>query len=327
MTRRMKVFLVVLLFSFITSCGGARKIDQLSARQSSLKSRADYNSYLALEYLEFSKNLIKANQQKVAEHFIDKGLAVANGQNVVPENPLVWGADSLQMEEFVMMQKRLEAVLNTPQLKNEMPIQLAHLTYLYDCFASREVKEVFKVSNLAQCKSKFKILLEEIENYIDNPKQEPKPEVVIKEPQFEYYEVFFAFNSGQLNNKGEADIIKILDYLSSLKTDYKVLVVGKADRVGDNLYNKNLALRRAKLVRDYLVNNGITESIVQFRSLGEDLPDIITKDGAREPENRAVVVYILKGQDSFDNYPVPLLNNKIYEKKVIKERNKRGLES
>jgi len=327
MTQRQRIFFIGLFLCF-TSCATpyeTTNVDRLTAISGNLKTQGGYDSYLALEYLEFARNFTTIKDNKNANYFAKKGLAAARGDYVVPENPTYWRADLAQMEEMILMQKRLENAIETPQIKFQLPIQAAHLTYLYDCWISRESQVVFRVAELAQCKSRFYKLLDEIELYIDDLKKDKQPPVVIKEPEFKRFEILFDLNIAKLNDQGSKDMLSIIKYLISLNGDYRILIVGNADRTGSELLNQNLALRRAGLIKNYLTKNGVPDNLIELRSAGEDFPDIVTVKGIQHQLNRTVGVYVLKGATSFSDYPLPLIENFIYQEEIKKARKKRGL--
>ena len=110
-----------------------------------------------------------------------------------------------------------------------------------------------------------------------------------------------------------------------MKGDYRLLLVGSADRTGQELLNQNLALKRVEVVKNYFIKNGVTEDLIETRSFGEDFPDIITAKGVQEQSNRAVGIYVLKGAKSFDGIPLPLIENFVYREGIEKARKDRGL--
>ncbi|MGD9800979.1 MAG: OmpA family protein, partial [Parvularculaceae bacterium] len=71
-----------------------------------------------------------------------------------------------------------------------------------------------------------------------------------------------------------------------------VVVSGHADRSGGSAYNQALSERRASVVRDALVANGISADNIRVESFGEDRPAKPTEDGVREPLNRRTEVVI-----------------------------------
>jgi outer membrane protein OmpA-like peptidoglycan-associated protein len=318
-------FLPLIAILTLSSCSSINYFNNLSNMQRSLKTKGGYNSYLALEYLEFSRNFYSVKNEKSGNYFAKKGFEVAKGYNVIPENPLKWGVDKGQIEEMILMQRRMEMVLNEPQIKDYVPIQLAHLTYLYDCWISRESSQIFRASNLGQCKTKFYQLLEELERYVDGSKKYEGDNVVIKTPEYRRFEVLFDHNSFKTNDYARKNIISTLEYITTLNSPYRVLVVGSADETSGGIYDKNLAFKRAENVKQYLIANGIDDSFVEIRTTGEDFPDIITQNGERSQPNRKVGIYVLKGKETFLDSPLPMVKEYIYKEQIEETRQKRGL--
>ena len=320
-----QVFFLLIATVFLQSCIEEKKLafDPM-ANERMLRSKGTYSAYLALEYLQFSRNLSEGKNKKDARYFLEKSSDVGAGKEVVPENPVDWGADPAQIEELVAMQKRLEIISN-PQIQNRLPIQMAHLTYLYDCWAAKESKPIFRSSEIAKCRGRFYKLLEEIEYYTDELKQDHEPLVEIIEPKFERFEVAFDLNGYKLDDRAVKKFLEVINYLTTMNGDYRLLLVGNADRSGSVLLNQNLALKRVEVVKNYLIKNGVTEDLMEVRTFGEDFPDIITKKGMQLQSNRTVGIYVLKGAKSFDKIPLPMIENIIYAEGIKKTRQKRGL--
>jgi outer membrane protein OmpA-like peptidoglycan-associated protein len=321
--RSLSAFLLCFLMVF--SCSQINYFKNLSDMQRSLKTRGGYSSYLALEYLEFSRSFYVAKDSRNGDYFAKKGFEVSRGYNVFPESPIKWKADKAQVEEMILMQRRMEMILNEPQAKDYIPIQLAHLTYLYDCWISRESKELFRISDLGQCTPRFYKLLEELERYIDSSKKYEGSDVVIKTPEFRRFEILFDHNSFKTTDAGRQGIIDALDYITTVNEPYRVLVVGSADEFSGSIYDKNLAFKRAENVREYMIKNGVDESFIEIRSIGEDFPDIITKDGEIKQANRKVGIYVLRGSGSFLDNPLPAVKNQIYKEEIKEVREQRGI--
>ena len=71
-----------------------------------------------------------------------------------------------------------------------------------------------------------------------------------------------------------------------------VSVEGNADRSGNSAYNQALSQRRANVVTDALVANGVPADTITTTAYGEDNPAQPTADGVREPLNRRTDVTI-----------------------------------
>lgn len=67
-----------------------------------------------------------------------------------------------------------------------------------------------------------------------------------------------------------------------------VEVVGHTDRTGASDFNYTLALDRARLLRDILVESGLDPGLVEVSSHGEANPVVPTEDEVSQPLNRRV---------------------------------------
>jgi len=71
-----------------------------------------------------------------------------------------------------------------------------------------------------------------------------------------------------------------------------VVVQGNTDTSGGSAYNQALSQRRANVVRDALIANGVSSDIIRTESNGESNLAKSTPDGTREPLNRRTEVTI-----------------------------------
>lgn len=118
--------------------------------------------------------------------------------------------------------------------------------------------------------------------------QPPKPTIiekrvevpvasVITEPKVRTFNLssdfLFDFDSAQLKPSSAIDIDNIV---ATLKRDYRqihsIKVVGHTDRLGSEIYNHALALKRANTVRNELISKGFDPSIMSVSSMGEASP-------------------------------------------------------
>jgi outer membrane protein OmpA-like peptidoglycan-associated protein len=329
-----KIFFFTIATIILSSCSdlitkldfyGNISIKNLASKESLLRSKNDYNSYLALEYLQFAKILSSGKGKSDAGYFATKGIKVSEGREVVPENPIKWKADRTQIEEMIVMQKRLQNVL-TVYLKKQLPIQLAHLTYLYDCWITKESKPIFRANELAKCKTRFYSLLNEIEQYQDDIKKERQPKTDIIEPEFEMFEILFDLESFNINDRASKDLISIINYLSRLQGKYRLMLAAGIEQSQD-VANQALANNRIEVIENYLVKNGVLRTSIEAKSVGQDFPDIITGESSWKKSGKIVRIYVLKGVNkSFLNYPLPLIENYMYRQEVKELKKERGLE-
>ncbi|RZO68282.1 MAG: OmpA family protein, partial [Parvularculaceae bacterium] len=65
-----------------------------------------------------------------------------------------------------------------------------------------------------------------------------------------------------------------------------VVVAGNTDTSGNAAYNQRLSQRRASVVRDALIANGVSADRIRTEANGENNLAKATPDGTREPLNR-----------------------------------------
>jgi outer membrane protein OmpA-like peptidoglycan-associated protein len=100
-------------------------------------------------------------------------------------------------------------------------------------------------------------------------------------------EVFFNWSSYKLSSTATATLAKHIRWMNE-KSDLHVVIEGHADPTGNPDDNMRLAQRRAELVRDYLVNNGIDASRIEVISYG----DTRLKYGRADGRNRRVAIVV-----------------------------------
>jgi outer membrane protein OmpA-like peptidoglycan-associated protein len=103
--------------------------------------------------------------------------------------------------------------------------------------------------------------------------------------------VYFDYDKSNLTPEAEALIRETAARALANNVD-SVKVEGNADRSGGSAYNQALSQRRANVVRDALIANGIPADRIDVAALGEDNPAKPTPDGVREPLNRRTEVRI-----------------------------------
>lgn len=103
--------------------------------------------------------------------------------------------------------------------------------------------------------------------------------------------VYFDYDKSNLTPEA-ANLIQEAAARAKANNVSTVVVSGHADRSGGSAYNQQLSERRANVVRDALVANGISADSIRIESFGEDRPAKPTEDGVREPLNRRTEVVI-----------------------------------
>lgn len=126
----------------------------------------------------------------------------------------------------------------------------------------------------------------QVEVTMDCPPMLEEEEVVT---EIEPLVVYFDYDKSNLTDAARTLIAARAD--EAISADVAgVNVEGNTDTSGSSAYNQALSARRAKVVSDALVANGIDSSIITMEALGESNPAKPTADGVKEPLNRRTEV-------------------------------------
>jgi outer membrane protein OmpA-like peptidoglycan-associated protein len=111
------------------------------------------------------------------------------------------------------------------------------------------------------------------------------------EPVFTLPDVFFDFNSAKL----KPSMLKVLDRLVDLikqNKNYNLKIEGYTDDVGKDDYNLNLSQQRAEAVKNFLLENGVSNTITA-KGLGESNPKYDNTNESVKAKNRRVDIYFI----------------------------------
>lgn len=110
-------------------------------------------------------------------------------------------------------------------------------------------------------------------------------------PAPQRFTLFFRFESDDLTDESRgllADVIRAVQ----THTLPEVVVVGHTDTMGTRQANVALGMKRALMVRDLLVNAGLSPDMIEVASHGEADLLVHTPDETPEPRNRRVDVTV-----------------------------------
>ncbi len=85
--------------------------------------------------------------------------------------------------------------------------------------------------------------------------------------------VFFDYNSGIVKSDFDADLVRVIEEISTGETR-QVLLIGRASRTGDKAYNRALSQRRVLAVREKLVTFGVDADRIKTLWFGWEPPQI-----------------------------------------------------
>jgi outer membrane protein OmpA-like peptidoglycan-associated protein len=119
----------------------------------------------------------------------------------------------------------------------------------------------------------------------------PKPAPVVETPkakEFEFRNVLFDVNKDNIKDSEKGKISEATEYLKN-NTEKQVKVTGWTDPTGSEKLNKDLSNRRAKSVKQALVNGGIDASRISTEGKG-----VMTEAGSNYEQARAAVIKEVK---------------------------------
>jgi outer membrane protein OmpA-like peptidoglycan-associated protein len=100
--------------------------------------------------------------------------------------------------------------------------------------------------------------------------------------------IYFDFDKFSLSSVSAHKIKLFLNKYKNEINEY--LVVGHTDTKGSKEYNLSLSIKRAEVVKNLLIKNGINHNKVKILGKGEESLAIITKDETKQPGNRRVEI-------------------------------------
>ncbi|HJU42144.1 MAG TPA: OmpA family protein [Vicinamibacterales bacterium] len=110
-------------------------------------------------------------------------------------------------------------------------------------------------------------------------------------PPPQRFTVFFRFESDELTDQSKALIPEILAAVKKHVVQ-DVVLIGHTDTMGTQQANYALGLKRAMVVRNFLVDAGLDGSTIDVTSVGELDLLIKTPDETAEPRNRRVDIAV-----------------------------------
>jgi OOP family OmpA-OmpF porin len=107
--------------------------------------------------------------------------------------------------------------------------------------------------------------------------------------------IYFAVNRAALKSESYAVLKEAVEVLKKHPT-IRIEVVGHTDSTGSDAFNRDLSLRRAEAVADYLVSRGVSRSALTPVGRGEAMP-IATNDTATGRANNRRVELVISADE------------------------------
>lgn len=106
-----------------------------------------------------------------------------------------------------------------------------------------------------------------------------------------HFVIYFQTDTVKLRAKSKKVLPEVLASVTDRESN-DISVTGHTDRIAPTHYNMALSLKRAKFIRDYLVDHGVNPDALEVTYHGESNPLIKTDDEVAEPKNRRVEITV-----------------------------------
>jgi outer membrane protein OmpA-like peptidoglycan-associated protein len=103
--------------------------------------------------------------------------------------------------------------------------------------------------------------------------------------------IYFDFDDSKLSEVSESVLISFLNKNKNNLSRY--IILGHTDTKGSKAYNLSLSLKRAKVIKQILISEGINEKNVSILGKGEEETAVSTPDETKHPANRRAEVKIM----------------------------------
>ena len=269
-----------------------KKIDTSNAK--------NFQQYLVSNYQENAtfeaEQMHDWNSTKL---YSEKALKALNGKNIYPEKISYWKIPLDKVKDIRSGYNNLLSIYEEAILID--PKNLAKAISSLDCWSEQE-EEKWQIWDIEKCKNDFHSSMHGIYENISNKKKEMKNKekskveesvtMVTKNNKNEIMQIiYFDFDNSKLSEVSKKVLINFLDKNKNNLSRY--IILGHTDTKGSKKYNLSLSLKRAKAVREILLNEGIVDKNVSILGKGEEETAVNTPNETKHPANRRAEVKIL----------------------------------
>ena len=291
------IILIIGLF-FLTGCSASyKKLSKIDIIEPS-----NFNEYLLNEYkIQATFEAEEMHDWNSAKLYSEKGLKSLEHNNIYPEEVSYWEIPKNKIRELQLGYDNLMSVYNEAKIID--PLNLAKAISAFDCWAEQE-EEGWQTWDIKRCKEKFlnathnlyeKLSSNKNQTEIQNKKTKNKDEIideatiVTKNKNNELLQIiYFDFDEFMLSSVSYKKINLFLNKYKNQINEY--IVVGHTDTKGSKNYNITLSIKRAKIVKQILVENGVESSKIKILGKGEEKLAIMTPDDTKQAANRRVEI-------------------------------------
>ena len=296
----LKLTLLLPLF-FLMACSAA--YDQV--KEMDIKNPKNFQEHLLYNYkTNASFEAEKMHDWNSAKLYSEKALRAFNGKNIYPEKITHWKLPTEIARDIRSSYNNLLSIYDEAIIKD--PKSLAKAISSLDCWAEQE-EEKWQTWDIDKCKNEFHTAMHDIYNLLTEEDEEevtkaieqeiekdetPQVVIVTENQKKEVMQIiYFDFDNSRLSEVSKNTLFNFLDKNKNQLSRY--IIFGHTDTKGANKYNMELSIKRAKSVKQALLDHGIISEAISILGKGENELAIDTPDDTKHPANRRAEVKIL----------------------------------
>jgi OOP family OmpA-OmpF porin len=223
---------------------------------------------LAQEYLAFAESEADQYDWRSSRHFALKGLDVAYGKQVEPENVKDWDIKNDLHPAFDQGREYLMDVLKSELVVTHSQ-EVAKAQMMYDCWIEQQ-EENWQSEDIAACRDGFYEVIDVLYAKL-YPEPVEEEEQILEQVQAPGpYRIYFGLNQNKLDANAREIIRKVIAEVRNLPS-FTVNLNGYTDKSGNPSHNLKLSKRRALQVKQALVDAGVDESKLLIFAFGDNL--------------------------------------------------------
>ena len=286
---------IISILFFLVSCSASYK--ELSTIES--KEPRSFQENLLSEYKKRATfEAEEMHDWNSAKLYSEKALKSLDTDEIYPEEISFWKIPEANINEIRIAYDNLMAIYK--DAKNLDPFNLARAISSLDCWSEQQ-EENWQTWDINSCKNDFLRAMHNIYEKITKQKKEKEKSInkknklknevtiVTKNNSEELLQIiYFDFDKFNLSDVSRDKIKIFLNNYESMIDEY--LIVGHTDTKGAKKYNLSLSIKRAKVVKEILVNYGINHNSIKILGNGEESLAIETPDDTKQPANRRVEI-------------------------------------
>lgn len=276
-----KKFLSFVILITIAACG---HYPELTERDRQPIMNDQFFEGLRKGYVELADWEAEQGDSDDAGHYRYKAQSAVQGYQVQPEDLTTRKIPTENLNELAEARNFLISAyaLNAKQIA---PAIAAEAQVRFDCWVEQQ-EENFQPEHIRNCKEMYVIAADRLGKAL-----EPEEPEVVEMPGG--YVVFFGFDDYILDDSA-IDVVKNVAAEVEKFKPAKIMVSGHADKAGPDIYNQGLSEKRAQSVAHVLRTNGVDNKLIEVIAHGETKPQVETKDGVAERQNRFVKIQFAK---------------------------------